>query len=438
MEKEPMSLTDKTRRTFIKTAAIVGVGAAIAPFPVWAGAPGDDRIKVGLVGCGGRGTGAAAQALAADKGVVIWAMADAFRDRLDSSLANLLKEDGKDRVLVPADRQFVGLDAIDQLLPLVDVVLLCSTPAFRPEQLAKSVAAGKNIFCEKPVCVDSAGYRSVKESVRIAREKNLTIVSGFCWRSSSPERAIYGEILGGRMGEVVSISATYLTGPLGTRPRQAGWSDFDFQLRNWQHFAWLSGDHLVEQAVHSIDKINWAMGGRHPTKCTGIGSRFCREDVPERGDIYDNFSIIYEYENGPRCVLTTRQQANCYNNNDDWINGTKGYAWVNGWGPTHWIKDYSGKTIWQYPKDGPTPDMYQVEHDTLFKSIREHRTINEGEFMADSCLMAIMGRMSAYSGKQITWEEATTSGENLTPKSFENPMPILKAPHPGVSPTTSA
>lgn len=432
-----MSHVEDSRRNFMKTAAIMGVGAALAPFPAWASGSAPDRIKVGLVGCGGRGSGAAMQALAADPGVVIWAMADAFRDRLDSSLGNLMNGEAKDRVMVPADRQFVGFDAIDKLLPLVDVVLLCSTPAFRPEHLAKAVAAGKNIFCEKPVCVDSVGYRSVVESVRVAREKGLTLVSGFCWRSAGPERAIYGEILGGRLGEVVSISATYLTSPLGTTPRQPGWSDLEFQMRNWQHFAWLSGDHLVEQAVHSIDKINWAMGGRLPTKCTGIGSRYCREDVPERGDIYDNFSIMYEYENGPRCVLTTRQQANCHNVNDDWINGTKGYAWINGWGPTHWIKDYGGKTIWSYPKDGPTPDMYQVEHNTLFKSIRDHRPINEGEFMANSCLMAIMGRMSAYSGQQVTWEQATTSTENLRPSSLADPMVVPKAPKPGVDrPTT--
>ncbi len=427
-----MNESEATRRTFVKAAALAGVAAAFSPAPVWGRAPAADRIKVGLVGCGGRGSGAAAQALAADEGVVIWAMADAFRDRLDSSLGHLkMGKDGA-RVDVPADRQFVGLDAIDQLLPHVDVVLLCSTPSFRPEQLAKAVAAGKHIFCEKPVCVDSVGYRSVQESVRAARTKGLSLVSGFCWRSAGPERAIYGEILGGRLGEVVSINATYLTGPLGTKPRQPGWSDFEFQLRNWQHFAWLSGDHLVEQAVHSIDKINWAMGGRLPTKCTAIGSRYCRESIPERGDIYDNFSVTYEYEHGPRCVLTTRQQANCFNLNDDWINGTKGYAWVNGWGPTHWIKDYSGKTIWAYPKDGPTPDMYQTEHDTLFASIRKGRPVNEGEFMADSCLMAIMGRMSAYTGQQVTWDDAVNSPESLTPASFADPMPIRSAPKPGV------
>lgn len=438
-----MHSSNDSRRTFLKTTAAAGVGLATAPFPVWASARADDLIKVGLVGCGGRGTGAAAQAMAADKSVVIWAMADAFADRLESSLANLRQEaakheaksPGQERVIVPPERQFVGLDAIDKLLPLVDVVLLCSTPSFRPEQLAKAVAAGKNIFCEKPVCVDSVGYRSVVESVKVARAKGLSLVSGFCWRSAGPERAIYAEILGGTMGEVVGVNATYLTGPLGTKPRQAGWSDLDFQLRNWQHFAWLSGDHLVEQAVHSIDKINWAMGGRHPTKCTGLGSRFCREDIPERGDIYDNFTVTYEYENGPRAVLTTRQQANCYNNNDDWINGTKGYAWVNGWGPTHWIKDYSGKTIWKYPKDGPTPDMYQVEHNTLFQSIRQGKPVNEGEFMADSCLMAIMGRMSAYSGQQVTWEQAVTSGESLRPPSLSDPLPIRKAPKPGQSAT---
>ncbi|MSQ90322.1 MAG: twin-arginine translocation signal domain-containing protein [Phycisphaerales bacterium] len=420
-----------SRRNFLKGTALASGAALLNPSPLWGIAPQGERIKVGLVGCGGRGTGAAVQALAADKGVVIWAMADAFQDRLDSSLANLLKSDDQDRVDVAADRRFVGIDAIDKLLPLVDVVLLCSTPSFRPAQLAKAVAAGKHIFCEKPVCVDSVGYRSVIESVKIARAKNLTLVSGFCWRSSSPERAIVGEILGGRLGVVVGVTSTYLTSPLGTRPREAGWSDFDFQLRNWQHFNWLSGDHLVEQAVHSVDKINWVMGGRHPTKCTGLGSRFCREDKPEFGDIYDNFTVVYEYENGPRATMIARQQPNCYNDNTDWITGTKGYAWINGWAPTHWIKDYDGKTLWSYPKDGEAPNMYQVEHDTLFKSIRDGRSINEGEFMADSCLMAIMGRMSAYSGRQVTWEEATTGNENLTPPSLSDPMPVGDAPRPG-------
>ncbi len=428
-----MNNTHTSRRTFVQTAVLAGGATMLSTNLASAITSRDDRIKVGLIGCGGRGSGAAAQALAADKGVVIWAMADAFQDRLDSSLANLAQSESKERVQVPVERQFIGVDAIDKVLPLVDVVLLCSTPSFRPAQLAKAVAAGKHIFCEKPVCVDSVGYRSVQESVKFAREKNLSLVSGFCWRSSSPERALVAEIHGGRLGDVVGITATYLTSPLGTRPRQPGWSDFEFQLRNWQHFNWLSGDHLVEQAVHSIDKINWVMGGRHPVKCTAMGSRFCREDKPEFGDIYDNFTVVYEYEHGPRATMIARQQASCYNDNTDWITGTKGYAWINGWAPTHWIKDYTGKTMWAYPKDGPTPNMYQVEHDTLFKSIRDGRSMNEGEFMADSCLMAIMGRMSAYTGRQITWEEAATGLENLTPASLVDPMPVGKVPHPGTT-----
>ncbi|MSR45355.1 MAG: Gfo/Idh/MocA family oxidoreductase [Phycisphaerales bacterium] len=433
-----MSQPTSSRRTLLKTAAIAGGAAILAPAHAIGFSPRAQQLRIGLIGCGGRGTGAAAQALAADSGVVIWAMADAFQDRLDSSLDNLMKSDAKDRVQVAPERQFVGVDEIDRVLPLVDVVLLCSTPSFRPLQLAKAVAAGKHIFCEKPVCVDSVGYRSVMESVKSAREKKLSLVSGFCWRSSSPERAIIGEIHQGRLGDVVGVLATYLSSPLGTRPRQAGWSDFDFQLRNWQHFNWLSGDHLVEQAVHSVDKINWIMGGRHPTKCTAMGSRFCRPDAPEHGDIYDNFTVVYEYEHGPRATLIARQQPNCHNDNTDWINGTKGYAWINGWAPTHWIKDYSGDTMWSYPKDGPTPNMYQVEHDSFFKSIRDGRSINEGEFMADSCLMAIMGRMSAYSGQQVTWDEAVNGSENLTPSSFADPMPVGRVPHPGTNTSTRA
>jgi len=422
--------SDHTRRMFLKTAAAAGVGAAVTPWSAFARVP-DARIRVGVVGCGGRGTGAAAQALAADAGVVIWSMSDAFADRIEQSLKQLLGSEQKDRVDVPPERRHVGIGSIDALLAEVDVVLLCSPPGFRPEQLAKSVAAGKHIFCEKPVCVDGPGYRSVLESVRSARTKGLSLVSGFCWRSSSPERAMFEQIHAGTLGEVVGVHSTYLTSPLGVRARQPDWSDLDFQLRNWQHFTWLSGDHLVEQAVHSVDKIHWAMSGRLPIRCVGMGSRFVHDPLPERGDVYDNFAVTYEYENGPRCVLMCRQQPDCYNINDDWINGTKGFGWVNGWGPTHWIKDYAGSLLWSYPKDGPAPNMYQVEHDTLFAAIRSARPVNEGEWMANSCMMAIMGRMSAYSGQAITWEQATQSNEALRPAELGGALAVPPVPRPG-------
>lgn len=425
-----------TRRAFMGTAggslAAGALGALAVPM-VHGSIAAPDRIRVGLVGCGGRGTGAAAQALDADPGVVIWALADAFQDRIDSCLSGLQQHEAKDRVQVPKERQFAGMDVVDRLLAEVDVVLLCSPPAFRPMQLAKAVAAGKHVFCEKPMCVDGPGYRSVMESVEVARQKRLALVSGFCWRYSMPERALFGEIFSGRMGDVVGVECTYLTGPLGVRQRKPGWSDLDLQLRNWQHFTWLSGDHIVEQAVHSVDKMAWAMGGRMPASCYGVGSRFCREDIPERGDVYDNFAILYEYADGPRNTLMCRQQVNCFNDNTDHITGTKGFAFINGWGPTLWIRDGRGSTAWEWKASGEVPNMYQVEHDELFRSIRAGRPINDGAWMANSCLMAIMGRMAAYTGRRVTWEEARDSTESLMPEDLSPVRPVPQVPRPGMS-----
>jgi len=225
-----------TRREFVGAAGtVVAAGAlGLAGVPhVLGSVSAPDRIRVGLIGCGGRGTGAAAQALDADPGVVIWACGDAFQDRIDACLNGLMQHAAKDRVQVPTERQFTGIDVADRLLAEVDVVLLCSPPVFRPAQLAKAVAAGRHVFCEKPMCIDGPGYRSVMESVRIARERRLALVSGFCWRYSSPERALFGEILSGRAGDVVGVECTYLTSPLGVRTRKPEWSDRDLQLRNW-------------------------------------------------------------------------------------------------------------------------------------------------------------------------------------------------------------
>jgi myo-inositol 2-dehydrogenase/D-chiro-inositol 1-dehydrogenase len=428
-----------TRRDFIGSAGAAAAGAAmgLSAVPrVLGSVRADDRIRVGLIGCGGRGTGAAAQALEADPGVVIWALGDAFQDRMDSCLNALSQHEAAGRVQVPRERQFAGIDVMDGVLAEVDVVLLCSPPVFRPAQLAKAVAAGKHVFCEKPMCIDGPGYRSVIESARIARERRLALVSGFCWRYSSPERALFGELMSGRAGDVVGVECTYLTSPLGVRTRRPEWSDLDLQVRNWQHFNWLSGDHIVEQAVHSIDKMAWAMGGRMPASCYAVGSRFTREEIPERGDIYDNFAVLYEYADGPRNTLMCRQQANCFNDNTDHITLTRGFAFINGWGPTLWIRDLKGNPVWSWPSGGESPNMYQVEHDELFRSIRQGRPINDGLWMADSCLMAIMGRMAAYTGRKVTWDEARDSTESLLPTDWTpTPRPVPPVRKPGVDVT---
>ena len=435
------------RRTFLATSA-AGVGSLLAATgvaggplnSVWGSARADDRIKVGLVGCGGRGSGAVRQALDADKGVVLWAIADMFQDRVDGCIAGLRSpiEEGDgstrpspyaERVLVDKDRQFVGFDCAEKLIASgVDVVLLCTPPHFRPMHLAAAVAAGKHVFCEKPMAVDGTGVRSVLERARLAKETKLSLVSGFCWRYSSPERAIYGKINGGELGAVRSVHATYHTSPIWTRKRQPEWTDMQFQLRNWPHFLWLGGDHIVEQACHSVDKLNWAMNNVPPVRVTTLGGRAMRNGE-EYGNSYDHFSVIYEYADGARAFLSTRQQHHSSNENKDWVACEKGICFINGWAPQE--TRIEGASRWSY--SGPTPDMYQVEHDELFRAIRSGTPLNDGDFMAQSTLMAIAGREACYSGQTLTWDELLQSKQHLVPDSYamDAPPPPPTIPMPG-------
>ena len=420
------------RRDFVKAGA-GAVAAASLAMPVWGSQPGSGRVKVGLVGCGGRGTGAAGQALNADPSVMLWSMGDMYEDRLQASLANLTKNSpAKDRIMVSESRQFAGWDAIDKVLATnPDVVILATPPGFRPEHLEKSVNAGMHVFCEKPMAVDMPGLQRVMDSAKKAKAQNTNLMSGFCWRYSMPERAFYGEINDGALGDIESVHSTYHTGPLGTRAREADWTDMDFQLRNWQHFNWLAGDIITEQSVHSVDKMNWAMGNKPPVKCTAMAGRGLREGEA-RGDIFDHFAVIYEYDNGARGFLTARQQANCSNDNTDWVAGTKGVGFCNGWGPRKTnMKFVDGSDTWRYK--GGTPNMYQTEHNELFKAIREgENTINDGDWMTQSCLMALMGREAGYSGRTITWDEMLASTRDLTPKNQGfGPAPEVIIPRPG-------
>ncbi|MHC4832838.1 MAG: Gfo/Idh/MocA family protein [Planctomycetota bacterium] len=327
------------RRDFVRTAAVLGTLPLVTP--VWGATRADDRLKVGLVGCGGRGTGAAANAMAADDGVVIWAMADVFPDRIERSITQLEENADETRVLVAPERRFVGFDAVDQLLATdVDVVILATPPGFRPLQLEKAVAAGKHVFTEKPMAVDVPGAKRAMAAAKAAKDKNLAMVSGFCWRYSRPEQAIYGRIVDGDLGDIYAGHSTYHSGPLGTQARKADWNDMEFQLKNWWHFNWLAGDIIVEQACHSVDKLNWAKNNETPVKCVSLGGRGNREGE-ERGDVFDHFTAIYEYADGSRNILTCRQQANCSNDNTDWVAGSKGLGFINGWAPTRTRLEYN-------------------------------------------------------------------------------------------------
>jgi predicted dehydrogenase len=413
-----------TRRDFVAVAGLVTAAGIVMPrAALGAFSRGADTLRVGLVGCGGRGTGAAAQALHADPGTVLVAMGDVFDDRLQSSLSGLNEEMGdqaSQRIQVPKERQFVGFDSYKKVIDSgVDVVLLCGYPAFRPEQLEYAINAGKHVFLEKPVAVDSPGIRSVLASAKKAQEKNLACMVGFCWRYHPGMRDGFAHVHGGGIGDVVTVYTNYHTSTLSKRPRKPEWSDLEFQMRNWWHFTWISGDHIVEQAIHSVDRLAWATGDKLPLRVVGLGGRAARSG-PEHGNVFDHFTAIFEYQHGLRAIHTTRQIDGCPADNTDYIYGTKGHAQINGWQPTLLLKDFNGVQTWKgtgSPEDAGR--MYQIEHDELFKSIRAGKPINDCERGANSTLMAIMAREAAYTGQTISWEQAMNSKAKLGPEKLD-------------------
>jgi len=368
-----------------------------------------ETLKIGLIGCGGRGSGAAQQALSADYNSVLHAVADVSPQMAANSIKMLTDKFAK-RVDVPEDRVFMGLDAYQKVIEQCDVVLLASPPGFRPLHLQAAVDAGRHIFSEKPMAVDAAGYRKAMEAVRQAKEKKLNLVAGFCWRYSPSRREAFKRLHDGEIGDVATHFATYYTGPVKPMPpashRKPEWSDVEWQIRNWYNFSWLSGDSLVEQAIHSVDKIAWTMKDKAPVSCIATGGR----QVPaEGGNIFDHFHVAYEYENQVIAHLGSRQIAGCQNENMDVIRGSKG-ALIIGRGSAPMIE---GEKRWRFR--GEDKNMYQVEHDELFAAIRAGTVINDGEWMLNSTMLGIMGRMAAYTGKRVTWQEAIASKEDLAP-----------------------
>lgn len=417
-----------SRREFVTGAAAAAASALTGCAAVGVHISGSDQLKVGLIGCGGRGSGAAREALVADKGARLHAMADIFGDRVAGSHSNLMGEEGiKAQIDCPPERRFHGFDAYKHVIDSCDVVLLGATPHFRPAHLRAAVDAGRHIFCEKPVAVDSTGIRHILESVKIAEAKKLNLVSGFCWRYNDPDREMFKRIHDGQIGRVTAMHTRYLTGGLSLKARKPEWSDMEYQIRNWYYYTWLSGDHIVEQAIHSINKIAWAMKDVMPVAATALGGREVRK-APEYGHVFDHFAVVYEYADGARAFHDCRQIEGCFNDNTDFVVGTKGTAFINSWGPTQVIE---GEKKWQW--EGPAPrDKYQTEHDELFQSIRKGTVINDGVMMANSTMMAIMGRMAAYTGARVTWDEVMNAKEDLSPKAYEfGPLPTPPVAVPG-------
>jgi predicted dehydrogenase len=416
------------RREFLAASAGSASALALSSVP-FVHASSADTLRIGLIGCGSRGTGAASQALNADADVKLWAMADVFRDRLDSSMRQLQGNRAVSaKIDVPAARQFTGFNAYQELLASnVDVVLLCTPPHFRPAHLRAAIAANKHVFAEKPVAVDGPGVRAVLAACEEARRRNLSVVSGLCYRYEPAKRELMSRIHGGAIGQIVALHTNYNVGGLWKRERQPAWSDMEWQMRNWLYFTWLSGDHNVEQHVHSLDKMVWAMNDAYPVRCVGLGGRQSRT-AAEYGQIFDHHAVVYEFENGVKCFSYCRQQDGCANEVADFVIGTEGTAEVQ----RHRLYNLKRAETWRYR--GASADMYQVEHNELFAAIRAGQPINNGVYMAQSTLMGIMGRMATYTGQAITWQGALNSTEDLTPPRYEmGEMPVAPVARPGIT-----
>jgi predicted dehydrogenase len=416
------TLGNPTRRQFLKTSAATtaiatAAGTIAGTLSLAHGiyAAGDDTLRVGLIGCGGRGTGAASQALFADNRVKLTAMGDVFEDRLQSSLASLRETEGlAEKIDVPAERQFVGFDAYQHVISSgVDVVLLTTPPHFRPLHLQAAVEAGKHVFAEKPCAVDAPGVHSVLRSCAQARQQGTSVVSGLCLRYHSGYRETVRRIQAGAIGPIRTLLANDYRGLLWMNPREPEWTDMHWQMRNWYYFTWLSGDFNVEQHVHNLDVCAWAMGDQYPVKAIGMGGREVRKG-PEFGNIFDHHSVVYEYADGARLISNTRQIAGCKGDISVNVLGSRGSALL--------TERRNGTRIaaegeWIYRDEAP--NMYQIEHDELFAGIRKGSPINNGQYMAKSSLLAIMGRMATYTGQEITWDMAWNSKEDLSPAQYE-------------------
>ncbi|MBR0226204.1 MAG: Gfo/Idh/MocA family oxidoreductase [Thermoguttaceae bacterium] len=400
-----------SRRNFLKAGAASVAALSVGVPRVHAGET--DLIKVGLIGCGGRGRGAAANTLNADPNTKIVAVADAFMPNAQGAVEGL-KTAFEDRIDV-GDRIFAGLDAYKSVVEASDLVLLCEAPGFRYRSLAYAVEQGKHVFCEKPVATDMLGIKSVMESSKLAKEKGLTLVSGLCWRYDLNVKDIMQRVCDGAIGDITSARLTYLTSKLWTRRRQEGDTEMMAQVRNWYNYAWLSGDFNIEQHVHTLDKGLWAMGDVPPTTCYGLGARMQRTEQPEYGDIYDSMAAVFEYPNGTTFYSYCRQQDNCWGENQAYFAGTKGFASILGRGR---ITDLDGKVV--YEQERVDSDMYTLEHVELYKSIRgKIDTINNGDYMAKATMMGIMGREACYTGKKITWDDLLKSDMSYRPDSYD-------------------
>jgi len=416
-----------SRRQFLQHSAVAGTSLVAAGSLIGrVHATVNETIRVGVVGCGGRGGGAITDALRANESVNIVALADLFPEPLSATRNNFSSnKDFSARFKATPDTCFEGFDCYEKMLANceLDAVILTAPPHYRPDHLEAAVKAGKHVFCEKPIAVDPVGVKRVRETCAVAEKMGLNIVSGLCWRYDAGVRESVSRVLDGQIGKVISTQADYLTGPVWSKAKNPNESDMEYQCRNWYYYTWLSGDHIVEQFIHSIDKALWIRNDVPPVRAYGTGGRQTRDDLT-MGMIYDHFCIVYEWADGSRTYANTRQFRGCKTGTEDYIYGTDGTAKL----LAHQI---DGAKPWSF--QGDKVSMYVQEHMELYEAIQGKRpTINNGGYMCDSTLMSILGREVCYSGQEISWEQISESPQDLRPQGYQwGAAPEVIVPQPG-------
>ena len=406
METNTNPTPKATRREFLKQSATLTAAATLGGLEISrsAYAAGSDTLRVGMIGCGGRNTGAASQALTADKGAKLVAMGDVLMDRVEARHEDL-KRAKPNQVDVPESRRFAGFDAYKKVIECSDVVVIANAAKFHPLHALSALQAGKHVFVEKPHGIDPYGMKMLKKAVDLAREKNLSLVSGLQSRRHPGYVETIRRIHEGAIGDVVTIEENFLRPPYVVVSREPGLNEIQWQCSTQYHFTWLSGDDVPQSLVHNLDRASWVLKNQAPIKCHGMGGRSSMT-APIYGNVFDHHAVVYECANGVRIYAFCRTTNGCYNGTSSLIAGTKGKADILNCRIT-------GEMNWQWQGQG---DPYQIEHDHLFASVRAGKAINDGDFMIRSTMIGIMGQLSCYTGQEVTWEQVNQSDFAYPPK----------------------
>jgi myo-inositol 2-dehydrogenase/D-chiro-inositol 1-dehydrogenase len=399
-----------SRRNFIKQSAVAAAGAQLGGsfLARAARAAGSDTIRIGLIGCGGRGTGAAINAMSADKGIQLVAMADLIMARVKKSRESL-QQRKPEQVAVDGNHCFSGFDGYKSVIEAADVVLIANAAKFHPLHLKAAIEAGKHVFVEKPHAIDPAGIKVVRAACELAKQKKLCVLSGLHSRYHTGYREAVQRVHDGAIGDIVAIEENFLREPYVLYPRQPGMTEVEYQGSNQYHFHWLSGDDVPQSLVHNLDRASWALREQAPIKAHGLGGRSTLKGEIY-GNVFDHHAVVYEYASGVRLYAFCRTIPGCYNDSDSILLGSKGRCNVT-------KMRIEGETNWHY--QGLNPDPYLIEHQELFKSIRAGNPINSGDYMARSTLIGIMGQISCYTGKEVTWDQITASDFYFAPRPEE-------------------